>query len=74
MHEWHSRDCGWGLALTSPPLVILLALTLSNSARPHEIYWFAVADVTNGDRPACVGASGFCIISFRLDAADQTLL
>ena len=25
----------------------------------------------NGDRPACFGGSGSCIISFRLDAADQ---
>ena len=43
--------------------------TPSNSVRPHEIYWFAVGDVRNCDRPACVGGSGSCIISFRLDAA-----
>ena len=68
----HRRDSRRGLALASPPLAILLALTLSESVRLNEIYWFAVADVTNDDPPACVGGSGSCIISFRLDAADQS--
>ena len=40
------------VGLASPPLAILLVLTLSNSVRPHEIYWFAVAHAINGDRPA----------------------